>query len=113
MHRLMEKSQYKQGYSSIWDNPRIAIGEHSFCWDSWQRNGICVIDDLYKDAVFKSYQELVDTFFLEGKGGFWKYLQLRSSVQSVFSLNRCVEESNMLQNIFGLPSTMPQHFTKI
>ena len=82
------------------------IGRHSFCWDPWQRNGLCVIDDLYKDAVFKSYQELVDQFLLEGRGEFWKYLQIRSSVRSVFPLNRSTEESNMLQNLFDLPNTM-------
>uniref|UniRef100_A0A671X4A7 Neuronal guanine nucleotide exchange factor n=1 Tax=Sparus aurata TaxID=8175 RepID=A0A671X4A7_SPAAU len=47
---------WSEGYS-VWDNPRIMIGGHLFCWDPWQRNGIYVIDDLYKDAVFKSYQE--------------------------------------------------------
>lgn len=75
MQKVDGKSQYKQEHSSIWDNPRIVMGKHSFCWDPWQRNGICVIDDLYK-----SYQELVDQFLLEGRGELWKYLQLRSSV---------------------------------
>ena len=44
VHRLMGKSQYKQGYSSVWDNPRIMIGKHSFCWDPWQRSGTYMCD---------------------------------------------------------------------
>ena len=62
-----------------------------------------MIDNLYKDAVFKSNQELVDQFLLEGRGEFWKYVQLRSGVRSVFPNT---EQSNMLQNLFDLPSTM-------
>ena len=41
-----------------------------------------MIGDLNKDAVFQSYQEVVDQFLLEGGGEFWKCLQLRSSVRS-------------------------------
>ena len=106
VHRLMGKSQYKQGYSSVWDNPRILIGKHSFCWESWQRNGVGVIDDLYLDTNFKSYQELGNQFNLTNRGEFWKYLQLRSSVGSVFSLNRGIEESNMLKIILDMPPVM-------
>lgn len=65
-----------------------------------------MIDDLCKDAVFKLYQEIVDQYLLEGRGELWKYLQLRNSVRSVFPINRSTEESNMIQNLFGLPNTM-------
>ena len=106
VHRLMGKSQYKQGYSSVWNNPRIVIGKHSFCWESWQRSGICVVDDLYEGAIFKSYQELVNQFNLTERGEFWKYLQLRSSVGKVFNLNRNMVESNMVKDIFNMPCDM-------
>ena len=106
VHRLMGKSQYKQGYSSVWDNPRISIGKHSFCWEPWQSNGIRVIDDLYMDGNFKSYQELGNQFNMTGRGEFWKYLQLRSSVGSVFGLNRGIVESNIIRTIFDMPPIM-------
>lgn len=65
-----------------------------------------MIDDLWKDAVFKLYQEIVDQYILEGRGEFLKCLQLRGSVRSVTLINRSTEESNMIQNLFGLPNTM-------
>lgn len=109
------------GYKMNWHKSEVVLESRS-CFQSESSNfqfrrrslaeeytyihGIHVIDDLCKDAVFKLYQEIVDQYLLEGRGELWKYLQLRNSVRSVFPINRSTEESNMIQNLFGLPNTM-------
>lgn len=68
-----------------------------------------MINDLYRDTTFKSYQELVNQINLKGKRDFWKYLQLWSRIGSVFRLNRGEEEDNMVQDFFNLQAII-QHY---
>ena len=58
------------------------------------------------DGNFKSYQELGDQFNMMGRGEFWKYLQLRSSVGNVFGLNRGIGESSIIKTILDMPPIM-------
>lgn len=77
-----------------------------------------MINYLYKNDTFMTYQELVDQFNMKGKGELWKYFQLRSCMGSQLLLNRGTEESNMIQRHYGLPcitwcSTKPQKMHKM
>lgn len=36
-------------------------------------SGILMIEDLYKDGMFKFFADLVDDFNLRGKDNLWKY----------------------------------------
>lgn len=84
VHKHMRISQYKQTYSSIWDNPSIKVGRESFVWNTWLNNNISRISDLYGDSsTFHSFEELKRKFNLRDKADFWKYLQMRSCVQSL------------------------------
>ncbi len=105
--RILGRSQYKQAYSSTWNNPQIHIGKRPVMWDNWQINNICIISDLCRDKflTFKTYQELAEEFGLERKGDSWKYVQLQSSIRSTFKCNEGLED-NMLQKIFNSPKMM-------
>jgi len=61
---------------------------------------------LYRDRLFMSFEDLKKLFHLTDKGDFWKYLQLRSSVGSVFGLIRDEEEENKIQEFLNSPHTL-------
>lgn len=89
-HKMLRISQYKQSYSSIWNNPLICIGNKEFLWQTWLAKGIRIVQDLYRDQLFMSFEDLKEQFNLTDKGDFWRYLQLRGAVRSVFGLcNTC------------------------
>lgn len=48
-HKILGISQYKQGYSSLWNNPSICIGKKTCFWSTWLAKGIRVVNDLYRD----------------------------------------------------------------
>lgn len=66
-HKLLGLSQYKQRYSSIWNNSSICIGKKAFFWDTWITKGIHVVSDLYKDCIFISFEDLKEQFNLTNK----------------------------------------------
>lgn len=58
-----------------------------------------------------SFENLKKQLNLTDKRDFWKYLQLRSSVRSVFGLEREEEEDNKVQEFLNSPHTL--HFASI
>ena len=83
VHKMFKMSQYSQIYASLWNNPEIKIGKQTVYWKHWLKAGLRTIADLFKDGVFMSYREIMEIYNLEGKGNFWKYLQLRSCMTSM------------------------------
>ena len=73
-HKMLHISQYKQGYSSIWNNPSIRIGKKTIQWESWLDKNIKKVSDLYRADTLRSFQELKDDFGLTDKREFWRYL---------------------------------------
>lgn len=101
-HKILGISSYKQTYSSVWNNPAVRIGKSPVYWKKWLIGGVQKIEDLYRDNNFMSFAMLRDTFNLTDKGDFWKYLQIRSSVGSVFELSN-IQGENPLQAWLNLP----------
>ncbi len=57
-HKILGISQYRQSYSSIWNNPSICIGKKVLLWNTWLAKGICVVNDLYRGQSFMSFEIL-------------------------------------------------------
>lgn len=72
-----------------------------FSWKTWLVKGIRV--DLYRQQSFMSFEDLKEQHHLTDRGDFWKYLQLRSSVGSVFGLRVEDEKENVHQNFLNSP----------
>ena len=51
-HKILGISQYKQSYSSIWNNPSICIAKNLFSWQTWVVKGIQVVNNLYREQLF-------------------------------------------------------------
>ena len=101
VHKQLHISQYKQMYSSIWNNPSIKVGKKPFVWTTWLNQNINRLSDLYADGLFQSFEELKLKFNLRDKADFWRYLQLRSCVTSLkVSLD---EDTNKLLCYFREP----------
>lgn len=82
LHNMLGMSQYRQDYTSIWNNPSIKINRRLFLSKSWLEGNLNKVGDLYKDGVFLAFQELSTHFSQKERGDFWRYLQLRSSVRT-------------------------------
>ena len=102
-HKILGISQYKQSYSSIWNNPSVCIGKKVFLWQTWLVKGIRAVHDLYREQSFMSFEDLKKHFDLTDRGDFWRYLQLRSSVGAVFGLRRKEEKENVIQEFLNSP----------
>lgn len=83
VHKRCKISQYTQKYASIWHNPKIKIDRQSIYWAQWLRKDIRIIDDLFENGNFLSYIRFKEKFNLEGRGHFWKYLQIRHCIKEV------------------------------
>ena len=101
IHKLLRLSQYKQSYSSIWENPAVKIGKKTVFWRTWYTKGIATIRDVFEEGILYSFQGLKEKYNLNDKGDFWKYLQLRSCVLSTGCNTAQVE--SVLQNFLKLP----------
>lgn len=100
IHKRLGISPYKQMYSSVWNNPLVCIGKSSFLWRKWLEQGVQKIEHLYREDNFMTFTMLKEMFNLTDKGDFWKYLQIRSIVGSVFSLNQIQRDNYRIGWIF-------------
>lgn len=57
-------------------------------WAQWLRKDIRIIDDLFENGNFLSYIRFKENFNLEGRGHFWKYLQIRHCIKEVVPVGR-------------------------
>ena len=53
-----------------------------------------------------SFEDLKEQFHLRDRGDFWKYLQLRSRVGSVFGLRVKEEKENVIQDFLNFPNIL-------
>ena len=82
VHRMFKLTYTLQRYSSLWYNPDVCIGKKPVYWKRWHSNGLGMIDDLFEEGVFLSYDMLLRKFNLAGNDNFWKFLQIRSCITS-------------------------------
>uniref|UniRef100_H3B3G9 Reverse transcriptase zinc-binding domain-containing protein n=1 Tax=Latimeria chalumnae TaxID=7897 RepID=H3B3G9_LATCH len=68
--------------ASIWNNSKILVGGRPLLWTDWIIAGVLCLRDLFEGEVMRSFSQLQEKFALSSKQ-FWRFLQLRSSVQSV------------------------------
>lgn len=87
IHKLLKLSHYRQSYASLWNNPDIRIGKKMVFWKQWLLKGIATVKDLYVDGQVMSYSDLMGKYNIEGRGHFWKYLQIRHCVGDKFNFN--------------------------
>ena len=67
----------KKNMNEMW-NPDFPVGISSSVFSSWHDKGIHVLDDLFKDNIMLSFQQLQETFGIP-KEHFFGYLQIRQS----------------------------------
>ena len=89
--RIIKINPYLTMSSGIWDNPKLLIGKSSVIWKEWVNKGILTLSHLYEGGILKSFGNLVEQFDL-ANNQFWRYLQLR----------------HLLVSIFGSPQASPQ-----
>lgn len=58
VHKICQISQYTQKYAPIWQNPKFKIGRQSIYWAQWVKKGIKIIDNLFENGNFLSYNRL-------------------------------------------------------
>lgn len=100
IHKMYKISHCKQVYSSLWHNPLISIGKTSVYWKDWHLNGLCHIADLYEEKVFLSFSDIKRKYNLNGKGQFWKYLQIRDCVTTRIQQ----QDGNHIMDYLTLPA---------
>lgn len=68
-------------------------------WEYWSSKGINTVGDLYEDGVLLSYNQLLQRYNLTGRDNFWKYLQMRSCMDSLL----CSLEDNQITDFMKMP----------
>lgn len=86
LHKRKGLSPFLTKIASLWYNPSLKIGGKTFYWKDWHSQGIKHIEDLYTKNSIKSFDHIKQEFGLNNKD-FWKYLQLRTCLQKMSSLD--------------------------
>lgn len=58
VHNKCKLSHNKSKYASIWYNSNIKIGKQTIYWAQWLRKGIRILNDLFNEGDFLSYNRM-------------------------------------------------------
>uniref|UniRef100_M3XL94 Reverse transcriptase domain-containing protein n=1 Tax=Latimeria chalumnae TaxID=7897 RepID=M3XL94_LATCH len=87
--------------ASLWNNSKILVGGRPLLWREWIAAGVLCIKDLFDGEVLCSFGQLRERFALPSKQ-FWRFLQLRSAVQSLLRKYPEAVHSHSLLGTFQL-----------
>ena len=98
---ILGVNPHLSGSASLWSNPKLQIAKSPVLWREWVSRGILFLDDLFEDNTLLSFELLKDKFGLNNNQ-FWRYLQLRHMLVSVFGTSSGFQSTDALKKILGI-----------
>lgn len=113
--KLTNSSTSPCKYTPIWHNPDFHINNTPLHYHTWEEqassHGITHLQHLFTNNKFITFTQLTDQYKLDGSNNNFKYLQIRSIIQSKINItNNTLTPSQLLQDIKNFKELKKTYF---